>query len=560
MLSVTNATPNNQATPSSGGTTTTGPVPAKGVFVRDATGLVKEFGARESFLIATALIWALLYTVLQFPWYYGFWQGASLPIALAVASLPWIIFLIPYWAIGILMPRSGNDYVWIGRVLNPTLGFSWSMVYTFAFYTTAMTNFVAFVSIVSSYLTFEGIVTANTGLENFGAAMSKPLGVFAVTCVMIACFAAFALVGTKSIKRLIYVTWTVTIIGFIAIVVLFTSVNPTTFATKWDTLLSSYVTYQGLINTATSGGWHIPTISVATSIASLPFASLFLFGGQNANIVAGEMKNVRRSIPIMLIASLIISVVIWITVSSATIGAVGYNWMSAVGYLYDGLGKNGASLSALPTEPSLTLFLSIIAYPNQALVALVPITFFVGSLGGQFLYWWIPSRYFFAWSFDRVIPSKFADVNSRFGSPHYAIALLIAFSVAISYTVEVTSYSTLFSLGTFLWGAAYLIPMLAAAVFPFVKPELVDALPKFLKFKLGGVTTLTLISLLGVLLSLWEDYLFVSNPNLVVISTSAVLTIVGIVIFAVVVYFASVAYHKSHGIDIRQAFREIPPE
>jgi amino acid transporter len=262
----------------------------------------------------------------------------------------------------------------------------------------------------------------------------------------------------------------------------------------------------------------------------------------------------------MLIVSLVLSVVIWIAVVSVTVNAVGYNWMSAVGYLYDGLGSNGASLSALPTSPSLTLLLSVAAYPNQALMAVIPITFFIGSIGGQFLYWWIPSRYFFAWSFDRVIPSKFADVNSRFGSPHYSIVLLILLSAFVSAIVELTSYSSIFSLGTFLWGAAYLIPMLAAAIFPFIRKDLVDALPGFLKAKVAGITTLTMISLVGVALSIWEDYLFVQNPALLTISTGAILTIVAIVVLGFVVYYSSLYYHKSHGIDIRLAFKEIPPE
>jgi amino acid transporter len=532
----------------------------QGIFVREATGLVKDFGAKEAFLIATALIWALLYTVLQFPWYFGFQQGADLTVALVIATVPWIVFLIPYWAIGIIMPRSGNDYVWIGRVLSPVLGFTWSLVYTFAFYSTAMANFVAFVAIAAGSLTFQGTVQNNAALTNLGAAMSSPIGTFEVTLLLIAGFAAFAFVGTKSIKRFLYVTWGVTAIGFLLTVGLFATATPAIFQPKWDSVLSQYVTYHGVIDTATKGGWSVPTISIAASVASLPFASLFLFGGQNMNIVAGEVKNVRRSIPLALIASLLVSVAIWIAVVSATLNAVGYKWMSAIGYLYDGLGANGASLANLPFAPSITMMMSVLAYPNQFLLVLIPLTFFIGSLGGQFFYWWIPSRYFFAWSFDRLIPAKFADVNTKFASPHYAILLLIVFSVFIAAITELTSYSSLFSLGTFLWGGAYIIPMLAAAAFPFIKKDLVNALPGFLKYKIAGVTTLTIISIVGVLLSLWEDYLFVSNPYLLAISTNAILTVVAIIVFGFAVYYASVAYHKRQGLDIRRAFKEIPPE
>jgi amino acid transporter len=162
-----------------------------------------------------------------------------------------------------------------------------------------------------------------------------------------------------------------------------------------------------------------------------------------------------------------------------------------------------------------------------------------------------------------VIPSKFADVNNRFGSPHYSILLLVFLSAGVAATlafIGATGYAVLFSLGTFLWGGAYVVPMLAAAIFPFVRKDLVPALPGFLKKKILGVTVVTIISVVGVVLSIFEDYLYLANPALNVISISAILGVLGIVILAVLIYYSSVAYHKRHGIDIRQAFKEIPPE
>ena len=140
-----------------------------------------------------------------------------------------------------------------------------------------------------------------------------------------------------------------------------------------------------------------------------------------------------------------------------------------IGYLYDGI--HGGSISALGYAPSQTLLLSVIAYPNSLLLFAIVATFFIGSIGAQFLFWWLPSRYFFAWSFDRVIPSKFADVNSRFASPHWSILLLIFFSGLITGLVELTSYSTLFS-RHLLWLVAYIVPCAATAAFPYLKKDM----------------------------------------------------------------------------------------
>jgi hypothetical protein len=54
-------------------------------------------------------------------------------------------------------------------------------------------------------------------------------------------------------------------------------------------------------------------------------------------------------------------------------------------------------------------------------------------------------------------------------------------------------------------------------------------------------------------------YLALINPLIVVPTSTGAGIALGIVIGCLVVYYASVYYHKKHGLDIELAFHEIPP-
>ena len=40
-------------------------------FVREATGFVREYGALDTLLFASVFVFALVFTITQFPWFYG---------------------------------------------------------------------------------------------------------------------------------------------------------------------------------------------------------------------------------------------------------------------------------------------------------------------------------------------------------------------------------------------------------------------------------------------------------------------------------------------------------
>lgn len=530
----------------------------KTFFPRTSSGLVKEFGTIDFLLMASAAIFSLVFAILQFPWYYGFNQGANLSVGLVIVWVPFGLLMLTYWAMGVIMPRSGNDYVWVGRIMHPSIGFAWSFLYMFAVFATAYCSaeYTLSSAMATSTLVF-GFLYNSPSLVAAGTWLSTPFGSFLLSVLMTLFFAVLAIAGAKVVKRFLYVFWGVALGGIVTMWGLLASVTPATFAGKWDVVLSHYSTYNGILTLAGQQGWSIPAYGLAASIAALPFAALFPLGGNFVNVMAGEVKNARRALPIALLLSLVLAVAIWIVTSELAVNAVGQDWMNAIAYMWDN--TPGAYSSVVPFAPTLTLWLSLIAYPNQLLVALIPTFFILGSLPGLFVYFWIPSRYFFAWSFDRIIPSKMAEVSKKYRTPHFAIAVVTVMAILVDALIAYTTWPTVETFGTFLWEVAFVIPAIATVIFPFRKKELLALAPGFMRKSIGGVPLLSIIGGLTAISFGYFGYLALVNPLITAPTFIAEATTLGIIVACFLIYYASLAYHKRGGVDMQMAFKEIPP-
>ena len=533
-------------------------VSGKQVFARDATGLVKTFGSTDLILIATTLVFGLGTSPLQLSFFYGFNPGADLGVSLLVASLPFLLLMLVYWAIGVIMPRSGSDYVWVSRIFHPSIGFAWSLIYMFAVF------IVGYVGTVLSYaysfsiaLTIGGIFYNLPALTNLGNFLSSSVGSFWLALAFTVIFALFGLLGSRMIKTFLYVTWGTTILGIALMWGLLATTTPSMFAAKWDSVLSSYSSYEGLFSAATKAGFTSPIGGIASISAALPIVSLFLLGGNfGGNVILGEVKNVRKAVPLALFLSLFFGIIFWTVSGFLTLNAVGSNWLYGLTYSWE----VQPTSYTLPFPPSQPLFLGIMAYPNAGLLALVFVTYLLGGVQGLFAYFWVPSRYLFAWSFDRVIPTKFADMNDRFHTPHIAVGSITALSVILLILYTFTSWPTAMTIGTVLWSVAYVVPALAVAAFPYLKKDTLNQAPSFMRKKLVGVPILTIVGGLCSISFGYIGYVAATNPLISVPTAAGLVIAVAIIVGAFAIYFLSAQYHKRLGLDIRMAFDTIPPE
>jgi basic amino acid/polyamine antiporter, APA family len=536
-------------------------------FVREATGFVREYGVIDTLLFASVFVFALVFTITQFPWFYGNTLGANLTYTLIVAAIPFVFLMLTYTVIGVLMPRTGNDYVWIGRILSPSIGFVWGLIYVLIVFLAAFigagTGPLSFA--VSSIFATYGLIGHSAYFTNLGDYFGGAGGTLEVSILLTLIVAAFTLFGSKFVKGFLYVTWIFAIVGMVIMWYILSTTSNATFISHWNTLVagsnSSY-TYSTLEATAASKS-SFPGIATGfgATLAALPFAFLFLFGGNYANAFAGEIKNVKRSLPIALFLSLILGLGYWITTSSLTVHTIGFNWATEIGYGWiKGGSVPGTASYPLPFQPTQPLFLAVAAYPNNTLVTIMAITYLIGSLGPVFAYFWIPTKYLFAWSFDRVIPSKFADVSAKYHTAWVAVITTAVIAIIAEYLYSYLGYSSYFTMGTVLWGISYTIPGLALMVFPYVKKDLFAQAPGWIGRKIGGIPIISIIGLITMIGFGSVGYIAYSNAAITTVNLDSVELLVGMIILGFVIYFVSNQYHKRKGLDIAMALKEIPPE
>ena len=100
------------------------PASSRNLFVRNATGLVRELSAFDAFnlVFSAVLIPVGITEVMSFT--PQFWPHANMLLSFLLA-LPLVATCgLVYLYFTVIMPRSGGDYVWVSRTLNPFLGSS----------------------------------------------------------------------------------------------------------------------------------------------------------------------------------------------------------------------------------------------------------------------------------------------------------------------------------------------------------------------------------------------------------------------------------------------------
>ena len=219
-----------------------------------------------------------------------------------------------------------------------------------------------------------------------------------------------------------------------------------------------------------------------------------------------------------------------------------------------------AKYSTAPTSFGGVFYGALTADPVTRIV--VALSFLSGLFSAAVATFLPASRLLFAFSFDRLLPNWMADVNPRLASPVKALIVVFALAVALAalsiYTTAITVVANALLVFCVFWFAS----SLAAALLPYVRPELYKSSPKMVS---GSVAGVPMISIIGGLSALITAFLFVIVAKDTRLSgafpTQSVIALAIIALFGPVLYFvAKLRLRQSEGIDIDLAMKELPPE
>jgi amino acid transporter len=519
------------------------------VFVRDATGLVRSLSFFDAFFsnlaiinIASALTFPVLLIAFSFP-------GASIPLSILITLFPILVYNLLYSSFSKMMPRSGGDYVFISRGLNPILGFAanFSFVMWNVFWIAVYSNWVSTIGLGPLFYTL-GLQANSDSLVAFGGQLATPFLGFIIGTLVIVVITAASIVSTKNVMKLQNALVLVGIAGVIlglAIPLL----HPLSFANS----ISRFVSYQKVIEAGAANGYSQTPFNISDTILATGLVALTMLFGQFSVYVGGEVKRPEKTLPA--------AIVLTTLVTSGALMLGGYIVQNIFGTDFSGaiqaMYYAGSSSYPFQVAPYYNFLVSLVS-ENSAAIILIGLSFAFWTMSGAVFNLIANSRCVMAWSFDRLFPSAFAYVSDRFGTPVYSLlfnavgAELLLF--LYSFYVSVVSFMAGTTLGYLLTFGSTAV---AGIVIPFSRRGIYDSA------KLRSIFGIPLISLAGVgtlVYFIVLGYALITNPVFGVNSPQSLLAIGAFWILGIAIGAAFYYYGRAHGIEIRKAFEDIPPE
>ena len=532
------------------------------LFVRNSTGLVRSasavdatiFNAVISAPIGSTLAWSIFFTLVAFP-------GADPVGVLVITLIINIPVLIMFALLGASMPRVGGDYVWVSRILHPSLALISNLCMIMGGLLGAA-YFAKFFSIfaLGPALVAGGSLAHNHTLISWGTSFETNQGwILAGALVMVALQTYVLIRGTKSTFRWQNGAFLIGMLGMVIAFIVLGVASRHGFDANFNALNKSFGggTVQQVI--ASAGAQHAaPHLSNMSATLPTVFSIQgFMMWNFWSVYMSGELKsasNRRRQLTIMF-GALIFDVVLLIIGALLLFHVAGYNFVYAV---------NAAPKAyAIPSGPFYS-FLAALSVNIPVLTVIILGCFLFWALPSMIANTFMPIRSFFAWSFDRLMPEKLADVNERTHSP---ITAIVTVNVIIAALTIWSVYSNVFQLvlGLIVLAGCLGVVIVAAAAIalPLRRPELYRASPANVKFL--GVPVLFIVAPLSIVIFVALAVVSTQYPALVMNGNTANFWWIpawfaGLIVVGAALYYIPRLIRARRGINVSFVYKELPPE
>jgi len=561
-----------------------------GLFAREATGLVREIGFSLGVMIILTHVIGLGWQRRAFQ--YGWKPMPTDAMPLGLPAMFWaflvcgIIVLITGYTAGYVsaaMPRSGGGYVTISRVIHPVVGYmgGWLMYLAEAF-----SYGLIGVDVMWALGVFYGIAAAPEKLA------IDPWMMFLGGILIVWVFALLALLGTKMYGRLLQVMFYIPL----AITVLFFAMwiggalDPNAVATGvQDALGAAPSTF---VNVAVNTGMTQNVVGFFDAFSFALGGAFWAYMGWYATtFLAGEVKEANKKLPMVLLTSGLIVMVVYLLASSLsalsamnvyswTDPATGNKWSFYQSYAWLSYGPlNDAQIAvrnaAIPNfqEAWSTGIASFTARGMGLgwiswLIAIGGVVWLLNDIPPFLL---VASRTFFAMSFDRMMPEKFAYVSERWHAPVWSIIVTAIFAIPAcmaeaNFPTGAADYLKFAGVvGTDIFDALFLtLFCVSCMLLPLERKDIFDRAA--VKHSAGFVVTLGFIATLGGSFCL---YIFLKESPWIwrLFTTGATtgelvsaISFFGTILAGLLLYVGFMYRNSTKGVDMRTLYLNIPPE
>jgi len=524
------------------------------LFLRKATGLVREMSVWDAFNInmTNANAWANIAILL--PLGLVLFAGANLWLSVVMGSIVGMSVVFVYTMLAQAMPRSGGDYVFISRALNPAIGFvaTWTMAIVCAFFSAfnawSMGNWL-----IPDLLAPLGVMTNNQGLIDAAAWVAKPVVVVVIELISVALYFWIMYRGARFAARTQWIAVVFIVAAAVVGIPVLLSTSASDYVTSFNTFAAHFHTSAADMEAAAvKGGIDLnPPFSWSATIGFWPFVMVIFGYAINSIMVGGEVRSPRRSQYVAVITATLASAAIFAIFLALGVSRIPSSLMTAFGYF--------TYVDPASNPMPFTLYAHVpMALASSSPLFLILLTGGVGfglwfaSIG---LYFWA-TRYMFAWAIDRVAPPQVAILAGGRNAPVVALAVMsvvtMIFGVMLEYVPNFTYVA-----GALLQALLILFACISAIVFPYRQKALYNA---SIKREVAGIPLITIFGVWGTAFMLTMVYFYVTNSTFGTVTGTSLQFSAVAIISGIVYYVIAYAVARSKGFDLALTYREIPPE
>jgi amino acid transporter len=518
-------------------------------FLRDSTGLVRNISARDALMIN-----ALWYSFFGVWWNYifvGLYPGADILVSIGVGALGMAVIGVVYVLLGIAMPRTGGDYIWTSRVLNPLLGFM-----TNFYFVMVMIGFIPLVagSLVPGFIN-GGLVGANivSGDPTYTSLAAALTSQNSWIPYLVAASPLIMLTGARRAIGFMWVSCITAVVALLIAIAAFATTGPAGFISNFNA--HNTMTYANVIATAQNAGFTTSFTTGGTILASV--YTFFLILSFPSAYFTGEIRGASKiNTQVIAMYGSVIAIVVYAELLFYYVySVVGASFFHSVSFLF----STASSSYQLPfTYPQIGVFVAYEA-TNPAVPLAVNLLLAISCVGSC-VAWTFPAvRSFFAFSFDRILPSKLSTVDSK-GTAWVAILLSTAASEIYTALFLLTPASAYVAYEVFGWALGYVVLAVAAMILPYRRKDIFNAAPETIRKTFAGIPIISIAGIGMAVFSAVIAYGSISPAYAGTLNPIFLLVVFMVYFVAAAIYAISYFVRKRQGISLAMVMREIPPE
>ncbi len=534
-----------------------------GLFVREATGLVREWSIFDAFVYAffsVNLITLGLYIFSFAPYI----PDGHLVTAIIVSTI-FIVFLVIVYAMLIsILPRAGGDYVLQTRILGGALSYvlpftGW--VFILWLWVPLYGNMLSW-NVFTPLFTLLAGMTGNQGLLGVAFWFNGVHGLF-VSALLVCVLASIVIsLGMKGYARVQKFCFYLGMAGLLTVFILLLANDNATFVERFNAFSAGIGAggnvYTDIIASSSEAGYDPIAWNNLALLASLPLIPMVVFFNLWPNWGAtlyGEVRGAsefRRNFLGMFLG-LVVTAVLAVILLALIARTIGWDFYLASNFaFYEGF-------SGFPVFPFPGLLAAMLTdNPILQLWVIVSLSgWFFGWMGTVFL---SSTRVLFAASFDRMLPEWVSNLNPKTRSPYNALMLMTIPAIAVSFLFYyVPGFDVLTLNATVVIAICFLGTAVAAIVLPYRKPDLYNASP-VARYKVLGLPAITICGIILAGFLLFNIVLWFMDPVYGVHDPYSAVFMLVLYSLAFVIYFTYLSRNKKLGIDVKKTFDEIPVE